>query len=266
MTEVLAARPEDCYFGAGKVYFDRYDANGVRTGFFELGDVSELGTRPTDDVKKHFGSRTRARSLYAKALAGREVEIDITFWEWKRKNLALSMMGQETYYTQSTATVTGEQLSAALKLGAVYKTANRQISSVVIKQGATTLVAGTDYQVLDANIGLIEILEGGAATPDAAVTADYSAAAIATTAQPTLAPFTEGEVLGGLMFVGDPVHGPAIEAHWWKVSVSPKDVASFINDDFAPCGLTVSVLDDTAGAYGGSDDYPLGRIYYPVNA
>ena len=39
-----------------------------------------------------------------------------------------------------------------------------------------------------------------------------------------------------------------------------------INDDFAAQGLTLSVLDDTAGAYGGSETDPLGKIFYPSNA
>lgn len=261
MPETFAPSNDNMSFGAGACYFDPFDAAGDPTGYFHLGEVSELIPRPTDDIKEHYEHMTPARGLYATALAQRKLEVDLTLWELNRKNFSLGTAGEETLFTQGGSTITGEQLAASLALGAVYTTAERQISAYAVKQGATTLVEGTDYEVVDANAGMIHILPDGAATEAAAVTIDYTSAAIAGSAQKTIAIYNKPQIEGRFLFLGNPVKGPKRELRLWHVAFNPKELGSLISDDFISAGLTMSVYSDLAGQHGGSAQFPLGIVF-----
>lgn len=93
--------------------------------------------------------------------------------------LAYALNGLNATFSQSSATVTDEVVTAPNPLGDWVPLANRQVSSPVLTNsgGSTTYVLGTDY-FLDGPAGFIRIPVGSAITPGQSLKIDYSAAAI----------------------------------------------------------------------------------------
>ncbi|WP_206680500.1 phage tail tube protein [Neoaquamicrobium sediminum] len=97
------------------------------------------------------------------------------------ENLALFFFGSTTALTDAGGTVEGEAIGP-VEVGLTYQlgvSANnpagvRNVSAVAVTDGdATTYVLDTDY-ALDAELGRITILAGGAITDEAALEADYT--------------------------------------------------------------------------------------------
>lgn len=123
--------------------------------------------------------------------------------------LAWAFNGEAVGYSQSAATVTAETGTATL--GKWIQLANRGISSLVVKDNATSLityVAGTDY-LLDAVSGQFMALVGGAITDAEVLKFAYSAAAltgqtIQVGTRPVIYVRIDGE--GKNLLTGAPVH------------------------------------------------------------
>lgn len=229
------------------------------TDFVALGNVNRLSVQPDDTRAELYSSLDSAAGLYASATTRRKVTMTAVCNEFSVENLALVLMGERLYHTQTSGAVTGESLSAAAKLGAYYKLANREVSSLVLKQGTVTLSATTDYEIVNATLGLVHLLSTGAATATT-LTADYTKAAITGTAQPKIAQFTKSQILGSMLFYGDAASGPSYDGQWFKVSVKPEGELGLISDEYGEFTLTFDVLNDAVGAYGGSTTYPYGFL------
>jgi hypothetical protein len=108
--------------------------------------------------------------------------------------------------------VTAEVLAPATVVGIKgksYFTAKKNISAVVVKQGATTLTLTTDYTIDDATTGIITLTSTGAAADGTALTVDYSYAAIITAnALPLVYGATNTQIQGRLRFKSNNSTGP----------------------------------------------------------
>lgn len=229
------------------------------TDFVSLGNVNRLTVQPDDTRAELYSSQDAAAGLYAAATTRRKVTMTAVCNEFSVENLALVLMGERLYYTQTADPVTGEDLTTSAKLGAYYKLANREVSSLVLTQGTVTLSASTDYEVVNATLGLVHLLPTGAATATT-LTAAYSKAAITGTAQPKIAQFTKSEILGTMIYHGDSASGISYDGKWYKVSVKPEGELGLIQDEFGEFTLTFDVLSDAAGDFGGSASYPYGEL------
>lgn len=230
--------------GKGKVFLDRFDTSGNKTGYRFLGDVSKLTIRPSDEIKKHYSSAEASAPLLGSAVTRRELTVAATLFEFSRENLALALMGTELTFTQTSGSVVAEALGA-VKKDRVYRTVGRQISAVTVKKGATTLVAGTDYTIENATTGAIYILPTSVTITDGdSLTVDYTKAAI--TALDQVAVGLSTNVLGSLLFIGDPSAGPAYDVELWRVRVSADSEVPFIGDDYASFDITGEILSDAA--------------------
>lgn len=123
--------------------------------------------------------------------------------------LGWAFNGEAVGYTQSSATVTAEHHPATL--GKWLQLNNRAISSLVVKDNATSLityVAGTDYEV-DLVSGQVRPLVGGTITDAEELKFGYTAAAltgktIKVGSRPVIYVRIDGE--GKNLLTGDPVH------------------------------------------------------------
>lgn len=61
---------------------------------------------------------------------------------------------------------------------------------------------------------------------------------------PSIAGATTSNIRGYLLFLGDPSKGPAYNAEFWKVSLTPNGAIPFIGDDYAGFELTMTALSD----------------------
>lgn len=242
-------RAQDLLLGAGKVYFDRFDANGAGTGLRYLGDCSQVEITPAEDeVREHYSSAQSARPLLKRALSRRKMSFAMNLFEFSKGNIGLVLMGEEAEWTQAATPITGEVLSTAPAKDRHYITAKRAIGSVTLKRGATTIPVG-EYTIESAESGLIYIKET-APTFDGAtgsLTIDYTPTAITAGAgRPWIKAGKSSVIEGKLFFLPDPSTGPKMEVTVWKVSISPDGGFNLVSEEFGEYKIKGDVLSDAA--------------------
>ena len=167
------------FLGAGDVYISRFDPatqaflpyqGPYENTKFEVKAITKL-------VEQTSRSKTRyGQSLEAVALP-QPSEFALEVAEVNRESLALAVLGTVATYTQAGATVTNEAI--VVDLGEWQPLANASVSAVVVTNsaGTVTYVAGTDYEV-NATLGWVRALAGGAIADSSTIHVDYTAAAV----------------------------------------------------------------------------------------
>jgi hypothetical protein len=255
--------------GRGRIYFNPQDpTTGLLKGFFPLGNAKKLSITTTPNTTQVVDYTQESSAPYAEFINQTALDIAIEMYEQSEDNVALATLGDRTTLTQTAGTITAETLVGATAVdikGRVYWTLKRSISAVVVKQGATTLVAGTDYVVEDAVSGAIRLLETSATiVTGTAIVVDYTAAALTAGASDlaVVRGATQGGVKGSLRFIPGNTNGPKRELYIWICSLQPDGENNEIGDDVTTLTLKGSILSDAAGAYGGSVANPF---YQKVN-
>jgi hypothetical protein len=249
-SETYAPNPANCVLGKGKIYFDRHTTAGVKSGFFEIGNANELEASLDSTRITLPNFLTPDGGDYAEAEVSKTVTISMTVYEFNRKNIALLTGGVENSATQATQTVSGETLVASSALGQVLQTAYRNVTVTSVLAGTATLTTA-DYSVVDSTAGLIKLLTTGAAPEGVAVTASYTAAPIAATANKFVDLHSAGTIYGSLLYVSANSAGAEGEMKYWRVSVQPGGLKGLIGNEFGSSTLTFKSLNDSAGTYSG---------------
>ena len=209
--------------GAGKLFFDRFDANGDPTGERFLGDCTSVEISTSDELRKRYSSSRASRPLMKSVNVRRTVEVAITFGEFDRDNVALVLMGSNT--TNAVVASTGESVDFANVLqDRSYDLGFRNVSNVAISGS----VLDTDFAV-DAATGRVYIIPGGniADGDDITVTFDQDG-----DVSPVVHGGGSNVIEGKLVFRGDPSSGPTWDAVFYKVNVTPDGPLSLIGDDW----------------------------------
>lgn len=258
--------PTNTVFGRGAIYFDRFDANGVRSGQFKhLGNCSNFASSVSSDSVDLINYLENTSAPYNTAIKSTDVELKIEGFEFAPSVLAPVFMGDVSSYTQAAVTVTTETIAAAsltgLK-GSFFKAAWRNISAATMLQGTATLVSGTDWEIANAYTGLFRVKPGGSVADGTALKVNYTAAALTagSTALETIRIFNQSNIYGQILFVPNNSSGPNLELVAWYCSLKPDGDISLISDDWAKWSMSGKMLSDAAGAYGGSTTEPYGRI------
>lgn len=248
-----APQAEDFIVGNGKIYFDRFDENGLATGEVHLGNCTELVfSQDIQKIEKH-SRMDKDRRLLKSVVTDKSASVRIAGDEFNPFNVALATMGQERDIAQAGQAITGEQLTddGTVRLGRQYALTEELISAVTVTQGVTGLVLGTDYE-LDTLRGLVRFLPTSPTLDETAVIAvDYTSGV---TTLATVAGGTEGKIEGRIRFLGDPTSGPIWDIVIWLVSISPEGDLGFITDEFGNWTLSADVLSDSA-------NHPLEPLY-----
>lgn len=241
---------DNLLLGSGALYCGLYE-NGQLTGEFHFGNVTAFSISTADEVKEKYGAIDKSRGLLKAVTTKRTVTLKITGDYFSPENLMLNTMGALGTFTQTAGTKTGLTITTSAKKGRFYPLAHRNVSAVVLKSGATTLVEGTDYSV-DAVSGRIFIAPAGSVTEGSTLTADYSYSTISAS---TIEGGKAGLIEAFIRFVGDPAAGPAYEVQVFKVQLTPDGELGFISDDFGSWSLTGKVLADASRPAGESQYY-----------
>lgn len=245
---------DNIFLGSGDLFFDRFK-DGQKTGEIHFGNVTAFNVSTTDETKKLFESMTKNRGLYKEVTTQRTVTANVTGNEFNIENVALALMGSEGAIDQAAGVIADQTLTASAKHGRYYPVGKRNISAVVVKEGATTFVEGTDYQV-DAASGRVKVLATGSITEGSTLTVSCS---YAMTKLKVIEGANAGTIEGSLRFVGDPTAGPAVEVEVFRVKVNPSGELGFISEEFGAWSLTCSVLADQSRPAGES---PYFRVIY----
>lgn len=156
----------------GKVYIAPRNSTGQTGGFVWMGDCDQFIIKQNQTFVDFYESYSgnRVRTVHVPSQFTMEFQVDI-------RNIDVTNLTRAFYGSSSTgtgATVTGEAIVAYAKSMTPLKYPG--VSSVVVKSGATTLVAGTDY-TLDAVNGTLTFLPGSTivtGTSGVPLTVDYT--------------------------------------------------------------------------------------------
>ncbi len=227
--------------GRGKIYFDRFDATGARTGELFLGNCPTFEITPTSEDIKKYSSADKAADLIASDVLRTTLALRIVGDEFSKENLAMALFGDTSTLSQSGSTVTNEAIANVLQ-GLYYPLSKRQVSSVTVtgSGGSPIYVVDDDYKV-DAVTGRIYIVEGGAITDGSDIEVDFT---YATIALPTIRGMNQTSVKGYLRFIGDPARGPKYECEIWRASVRADGAIGFISDEYSSFTLTGDIESD----------------------
>jgi len=166
----------------GTVYMGLLDANKALVGGYKkVGNVYPFSCKVATEQKKQISRMVEnaGQVLHAKTTIT-DVTGAMNIREWIPETLAWGLSGGTAAMTAAAgavAAVTPEAITAVL--GAAVPLAHKNVTLVVIKDATdtTTYVAGTDYNVVSAALGLIEILATGSITDAEVLHASYSYAA-----------------------------------------------------------------------------------------
>jgi hypothetical protein len=238
------AQSETYYYGQGKVYLARRQANGQPGATRWIGDVSSLSLALTVERLSHKESYSSNRGTVRSFVTSQDGTLTSTWHDLSAENLAIVLYGEQVVIPAGT--VTAEAHPSGIKVGERYLLDHQRVSDVVIG----TLVEGTDYEV-DYTYGAITYLTPQATAP----VVNYAyAGAINTTL------FTKKPVDLFLRFEGINLAegGAAKILELYKISFSPAAALALIQGDTSLANLetTATVLYDTARP----DDPNIGRF------
>jgi len=243
---------KDLSLGAGKLYFDRFDKNGLPTGERPLGNAPEFTLTTATEKKEKYSSMSAAKGLLQSVVTKITITVKTKLDYFSPANLALALMGEEGVYTQTAKNGLDAKFTKVTQ-GMFYSLGYKAVKNVVVTDttAATTYVVAADYTV-DAKTGRIEIIVDGNIADDSDIDVTFD---IAACAMVKITGGSASKIEGYLHFVGDPSFGPAYEGEFWRVSVTPDGDLGFITEDWGSIGLSIEVQDD-------SENHPAPDNYY----
>jgi hypothetical protein len=246
--------------GRGAIYFDRRTTTDNTVGSFHLGNCDSIALNVTTETLDMVDYTQQSSSPYKSVVVKTDVAGSITGFEFSKDTMALATMGTiDSTYSQTNVAVTGEVLASATVTGLkgrFFQTAYRNISTVVLKQGATTHVLNTDYTIADATRGIIKILTTGAVADGTALTIDYAKATITAGAITRIFGGVNAAIEGKLRYVSNNTTGPKWDLTVFNANVRPNGDITFISDEFNKFTLEFTAQSDASGTYGGSASSP----------
>jgi len=221
----------------GDLYFNKLDGAGVGEGWLPFGNATQFEIEQPSDPKERISKQRNTygsvlESVYIKQPGTLKVKID----DINIDNLALAFLGKSLDTNVSAGVAVTDSLTV-IKFSTFLKTVNPNISNVVVKDvtDTTTYVLDTDYSIIDAELGMIQVIDGGAIVLNDVIHVTYDH---------TLR--TSSKVQGGienaitveLLLKGNNlVNGEAIVVNCWKVKLAPTTAVDFLNDEFVEIEL-----------------------------
>lgn len=208
----------------GRVYFDRFNADGETTGEFPFGNCPSFTISIESTKSDHYSSETGLRQKDASVVVEVNRTAKISCDNVSAENLARFLAGEVEEMKQTAGSVTDEEIK--VRKGRIYqlgKTASdpsgaRAVSAVTVKgsdDGA--LVLGTDYE-LDAELGRLQILAEGSVTDGELIKVAYTKPAKTWKRIKTGA---STEVAGALRVIADNASGADRDYYAPKVTLTP---------------------------------------------
>lgn len=225
-------------------------SNGTRGSFFRIGNSPKFELSFMVERRKHKESMSGQRLVDKVQSTTKGGRVKMSIEDIRKDNLALLMGGSKVALgSGSYSGGTYDTFPSGLIVGSIAQLAKPNASSIVIKDSAgspATLVANTDYRVLDADHGLIEILSLGSYSQP--FRAQYSYAATDAITGLTANDDDEYELyLAGVNTEGSPTD-QAIGVQIYRIVFDPTQLMSLINDEQVSFELEGEVLRHTSKA------------------
>ena len=250
--------------GRGRLYFDAFLPNTkTKTGERYFGNTPSMSLTIESESLDHYDSDAGVRVKDDSVLLQLNRTGQFVTDNIDPENVALFLLGSASTLVQASATAQTYPISD-VKPGRFYQIGAtslnppgvRSVTNVVVKKGATSLTAGTDY-VLDADLARLEILTTGTVVDgdDLTVTFDLSAknrTRIITAASATID--------GALRFVATNPKGVLLDYYMPYVRLSPNGEYALKGEEWQQIGFNLDIqkLNDTTESI-----YVDGRPFSP---
>lgn len=231
--------------GRGKLDFSLFRPGGyVPAGFRYLGNSPEFNLNIDNTTLDHFSSdegiRVKDKSIVLETTTTGSMTLD----DIQTDNLALFFFGSTSLLSQTSATAQTETIADVVP-GYSYQlgqsdqnpTGVRSVSNVVVMVASAAKVVNVDYS-LDADRGLITIIEGGSIAKDADLSVTYDRAA------KTRKQVISGtqQVEGALRFRSTNPQGEKNDFYMPLVRLSPNGDFALKSDEWQTLPLSVEIL------------------------
>lgn len=244
------ARGKNYTLGAGKLYFDRLDADGNSTGEFYIGNTPSLTGSTDEERQEHYSSDEKEKAKDASVVTRSDNTIAFTTDDIQPENLAMLWKGTVDVLSQAAVASVVENIMVnrgrwyQLGSGPTNPTGHREITLTTLTDDAGVPVAvpggdgGANYEV-DATLGRIFIKEDA---PDVA-DGDILIATYAVLASSRTVIISKGETIrGSLRYIADNTQGENRDDYWPLVDISPDGDYEFKGDDWNEMSFTGEVL------------------------
>lgn len=165
------------YRGSLDAYFQLYDENDELGAAFAVGNLTEFNLTPDSEEVEVISTGNADFGQAADSMTDpKPTKCQFTCNRHSRHTLALNFMGSVSARSAVQATVTDESVN--VEVGELFKVLGLDISAVTVTSddGNTTYVLDTDYEIVDAALGLMRVIDGGSIAAGS-VLVDYTKAA-----------------------------------------------------------------------------------------
>lgn len=220
-----------------------------------IANAEPVGTLTSDGTVTSSGTYTGTEEAdyYIVITAANTTGGTITGCKFKWKKGLAGILSEEVSATGSTQAIElGVQVKLALTSGQNFVVGDTWKISAT--PALTEYTAGRDFKtdtVLSRG-GLISI-PPTSRIPEGDVLVDFKKPA---GTFPKVAAATVREIKGYMLFLGDPTKGPAYNAEFWKVSITPNGDLGLIGEDYAGFDISITIMDD----HENHPDEPLHRL------
>jgi hypothetical protein len=244
MMGLLDSINSNYFSGQGVVLIAKLDSGGNPGAFFMVGNAPKFELAPSVERRKHQESRTGNR-LYDKVqTTTKGGRVNLTLEDIRKDNLALLLGGSKVSLGSGSFTSgSPDTFPTGLVVGSIVKLAKPNASALIIKDSAgtpATLALGTNYRILDADYGLVEILSLGSLTQP--FKAEYSYAATDVVTALTANDDDEYAVYGALLNTEGTPTDQKIGCHVYRVVFDPAALLALINNEQGSFDISGEVL------------------------
>lgn len=238
---------ENYVMGRGEVHFAPF-LPGTKSlpqggGYRFLGNVPTFTLSVSSDKYEHFRSTRGVKEKDLTVILQTNRSATIEAEDIIPENLQFFFLGSTADVSQATTASLSESFSDVVPgrryfvgITANNPTGYRNLTTPVLKKGATTLVAGTDY-VIDAVRGFFDILIGGQVASGDDVSLEFGIGA--STRKRTIS--GSDSVEGAMRFISYNAVGDNVDYFMPYVQISPNGDFSLIGDELQKLPLTVDV-------------------------
>lgn len=169
------------FIGAGDLYIARY-VNGAYEDYAGPYECEQFEIKPNTELKEKV---SKGRSTYGQIIESvtisKPADLSVSLSEVNRESMAIALLGTTAALAQTAGSLVAETVVAKLDKWIALTKANLTGTQTVTNTGATvTYVAGVDYLV-NAQLGWIKALAGGAIADASSIKVSTSYGAISGT-------------------------------------------------------------------------------------
>lgn len=229
----------------GELHFSLFrPGTEVPSGFRFLGNAPEFNLSIENETLDHYSSTRGIREKDASIVLETNASGSLVLDDIQIENLALFFFGSVGAVSQTSSTAVEESFvdvkqghSYQLGLSQGNPTGVRSISNVVVEVASSAKTVNVDYTV-DAELGIITIIDGGGIADLADIDVTYDRAAKTRT---QVISGTD-QVEGALRFISYNEQGEKVDYYLPKVKLSPNGDFALISDEWQQLPLSVEVL------------------------